>query len=90
MVHLVKDPKGETVFEPSSSTDRKLNIVPTKGEVTGQVDEIIGLKQRISELEKKLKEVCMIINITVELSIIRITTHCIYPLKVAKESEKEL
>ena len=30
MVHLVRDPKGETVLELSSTTDKKLNIIPTK------------------------------------------------------------
>ena len=63
MVHLARDPKGETVFDPSSTTDRKLCIIPTKyvdkAEVTGHLDEVVSLKQRISELEKKLKEVAI-------------------------------
>ena len=61
MVHLVKDPKGETVLDLSSSTDNKLSIITTKYvskvEATGHLDEVVGLKQRITELEKKLDEV---------------------------------
>ena len=60
MVHLARDPKGETVLE-SYTIDRKLSIIPTKhvskAEVTSHHNEVVGLKQRISELEKKLKEV---------------------------------
>ena len=65
MVHLARDPKGETVLDASSTTDRRLSIIPTKhvskSEVTSHHDEVIGLRQRISELEKKLEEVCIII-----------------------------
>ena len=61
MVHLARDPKGETVLDPSSTTDRKLSSIPTKyvdkAEVTGHLDEVNSLKQRISQLEKKLEEV---------------------------------
>ena len=70
MVHLVKDPKGETVLDPCSNTERKLSINPTKhvskAEVTGHLGEVVDLKQRISELEKKLEEVDMNINVAVE------------------------
>ena len=61
MVHLSKDPKGETALDPSSTTDRKLSIILTKyvskAKVTGHLDEVVSLKQQISKLEKKLEEV---------------------------------
>ena len=60
MVHLFKDPKGKTVLD-SSITDTKLSYAHTKSvskaEVTDHLGDVAALKQRISELEKKLVEV---------------------------------
>ena len=58
MVYLCKDPKGEIVFEPSSTADRKLSSFQTKSvSKTDHYDEVAALKQQLSELEKKLAEV---------------------------------
>ena len=61
MAHLWKDPKGETVLEPSSYVDQNVSYLPgksfTKTEVTDHNDDVAVLKQRLSELEKKLAEV---------------------------------
>lgn len=65
MIHLFKDPKGETVLDPSSTGDTCTTIVKTSvpmTEVPNQVDGVTGLKQQISQLEKKLAEVIMFFN----------------------------
>ena len=60
MVHLFKDPKGKTVLD-SSTADTKLSYIHTKpvskAAVTDHLGDAAALKQRISELEKKLAEV---------------------------------
>ena len=56
MMHLCKDPKGETVLEPSSATDMNTKSAPMT-DVTDHLNEIAGLKQQVIELEKKLAEV---------------------------------
>ena len=54
MIHLLKDPKGETVLHTSSTGDTKRDA----GSITaGNMDEVAGLKQQIMVLEKKLAEV---------------------------------
>lgn len=79
MIHLWKDPKGETVLEPSSPADtyRTTNITTT--EDTDPFDEVAGLKQQISELQKKLTEVLF------TYVLITTVTATIYLLKVNKE-----
>ena len=61
MVHLIKDPKGKTVLDSSSPADSKLSYIHTKSvskaEVTDPHGDVAALKQRVSELEKKLAEV---------------------------------
>ena len=61
MVHLFKNPEGQTVFDSPSITDTKLSYAHTKSvsnaEVKDHLGDVAALKQRISELEKKLAEV---------------------------------
>ena len=54
MIHLLKDPKGETVLHPSSTGGTKRD---TGIGVVDNMDEVAGLKQQVMELEKKLAEV---------------------------------
>ena len=57
MIHLFKDPKGQTILNTSSTGDTK------KDSITGvatNIDEVSGLKQQILELEKKLAEVIIL------------------------------
>ena len=53
MVHLCKDPEGNTALN-SSSTGAMFS---TKNDPITGVQEVDGLKQQITELEKKLAEV---------------------------------
>ncbi len=57
MVHLYKDPEGETVLNPSSASDTHRAASMAFPTVTNNPDEVASLKQQISELEKKLAEV---------------------------------
>lgn len=61
MVHLCKDPEGESVLGPSSAADTDLSSRPksvsTAAEVTNHNSEVASLKQKISALEKQLAEV---------------------------------
>ena len=68
MVHLFKDPKGETALDSSArdlSGTVTLNYIPVtekqttilKNNAVNQVDEVANLKLRITELEKSLAEV---------------------------------
>lgn len=53
MIYLCKDPEGDTVMEPSMTG----NMNPTKStDTTSYVNEIVSLKQQITDLEKKLAE----------------------------------
>ena len=56
MVNLIRDPKGESVMEPSSSTDKAMQqqIQILKPLSSSQQDEVARLKQRVTELEKEL------------------------------------
>ena len=57
MVHLIQDPKGETVMDPSGTADTAMNIQSKPTSVTGQSSQgdVSQLKQRILELERKLQ-----------------------------------
>ena len=63
MEHLIKNPRGEAVMEHSTTIDESKHHVGTKAvsktETTCPImqDEVAPLKQRVSELEKKLEEV---------------------------------
>ena len=60
MAHLIKDPRGETVMDHSTTMDKPNHIgtkAVSKTETTIVQDEVSQLKQRISELENELKEV---------------------------------
>jgi len=52
LVYLYKDPKGESVLDPTST----LSYVHTTIGRTDS-DEIAALKQQLSEMEKKLADV---------------------------------
>jgi hypothetical protein len=62
MVHLFKDPEGETVLEPSSATDNFSSSTSKSvytSEFTNNQDVIADLRQQISELkEKYCKGIC--------------------------------
>ena len=51
MVHLARDPKGETVLDASSTTDKKLGIIPTK-----YVSKDQGRKHAVYPLKVDKKE----------------------------------
>ena len=53
MVRLYKDPKGEKVMEPSTTIQSTTK--PAAG-ISTHTTEIAGLKQQITELEKKLAD----------------------------------
>ncbi len=59
MVHLIQDPKGETVMDPSTTADAVMSIQsrsrPTSTAGPPSQDNISQLKQRILELERKLQ-----------------------------------
>ena len=57
MVHLIQDPKGESVMDPSGTADTAMSIHTKPTSVTGQSsqDDVSQLKQRILELERKLQ-----------------------------------
>ena len=56
MVNLIRDPKGESVMEPSASIDKAMQqqIQILKPLSSSQQDEVARLKQRVTELEKEL------------------------------------
>ena len=57
MIHLVRDPTGESVFGPTTTTiDTGAMHVETKSTALteGRRDEVVQLKQRVLELEKEL------------------------------------
>ena len=60
MVSLYKDPKGEVVLGDSNKPDQKLSSLQSKfvsetATTTTQQDELAALRERVAELEKKLK-----------------------------------
>ena len=57
MVHLIRDPKGETVMDHSATADTAKSIHTKPTSVTGpsSQDDVSQLKQRILELERKLQ-----------------------------------
>ena len=65
MVHLIQDPKGESVMDPSGTADTAMSIQSKPTSVTGQSnqDDVSQLKQRILELERKLQAKGIIITI---------------------------
>ena len=60
MVNLIHDPKGESVMDPTTSTDKamqqhiQINKPTSMNGLTSQQDEVARLKQRVLELEKEL------------------------------------
>lgn len=58
MVQLIKDPKGETVMDHSTTKDKSSYHVGSQA-ISDAImqDEVAQLKQRVSELEKELEEV---------------------------------
>ena len=76
MVNLIRDPKGESVMEPTNSTDKAMQqqIQILKLPSSSQQDEVARLKQRVTELEKELNsEVCEVQSILNNMSYI-----CVY------------
>ncbi len=72
MVNLIRDPKGESVMEPTSSTDRAMQqqIQTLKPPTLSQQDEVARLKQRVTELEKELHgKVCEVQSIHCQIVI---------------------
>ena len=58
MVHLIQDPKGETVMDPSGTADAAMLSIqskPTSVAAPSSQDNVSQLKQRILELERKLQ-----------------------------------
>ena len=57
MVHLIQDPKGETVMDHSATADTAMSIQSKPTSVAGpsSQDDVSQLKQRILELERKLQ-----------------------------------
>ena len=77
MVNLIRDPKGESVMEPSNSTDKAVQqqIQILKPLTSSQQDEVARLKQRVTELEKELHgKVCEIQSI---LNVSKLSYTCI-------------
>ena len=67
MVSLCKDPKGEMVLGESNTSDQKLSSLQSKfvsetATTTTQQDELAALKERVAELEKKLKQTETVTN----------------------------
>lgn len=61
MVHLIRDPKGESVMGPSTTADTAMSIQtkPTSTTVPPSqqdLEEVAQLKQRVLELERKLHD----------------------------------
>ena len=56
MVHLIRDPKGETVMGPSTDTAISIHTKPTAANGPSSQDDVSQLKQRILELERKLQD----------------------------------
>ena len=60
MINLVKDPKGESVFDDSNITDKKFTTAQLKTTESGpsaiinQNEELKQLRNRVIELEEKL------------------------------------
>lgn len=83
MVHLYKDPKGESVLEPSDTNLSSTHL--SSHSKTNQISEreVVSLKQKISELEKQLEtEVAQLASYR-ELS-----SYTHYLFKVAKKCER--
>ena len=62
MVHLFRDPDGETALDPSSAGDIDENTrshypMATKTNFTNHNNEVAGLKEQITRLEKELAKV---------------------------------
>ena len=77
MVNLIRDPKGESVMEPSNSTDKAVQqqIQILKPLTSSQQDEVARLKQRVTELEKELHgKVCEVQSI---LNVSKLSYTCI-------------
>ena len=59
MLHLIRDPKGETVMGPSTTADTAVHIQIKPLSMTGptsQQEEVAQLKQRVLELERELRD----------------------------------
>ena len=59
MLHLIRDPKGETVMGPSTTADTAVHIQTKPLSMTGptsQQEEVAQLKQRVLELERELRD----------------------------------
>ena len=61
MAQLIKDPRGETAMDRSTSKDKPMYHVGvkavSKAETTIMQNEVAQLKERVSELEKELEDV---------------------------------
>ena len=57
MVHLYKDPEGETVLDLSTQDTHLASKVISEATTADHQNEVTALKQRITELENKLTEV---------------------------------
>ena len=60
MINLVRDPKGESVFDDSNITDKKFTTAQLKttdsgpSAIVNQNEELTKLRNRVVELEEKL------------------------------------
>ena len=62
MVHLVKDPEGETVMQSGAPDTIQSPTTKFKSSDTNKnhnEDEVVKLRQRLTEMELKLAEVCV-------------------------------
>ena len=62
MVHLVKDPEGETVMQsgaPDTIQSPTIKFKSSDPNKNHNDDEVIKLRQRLTEMELKLAEVCV-------------------------------
>jgi len=58
LVYLYKDPKGETVLDPSPvGTNVDLTTIHKTVTTIDHDDEVTKLKRRLTEMEKKLADV---------------------------------
>ena len=67
MVQLIKDPRGETVMDDSTTKDKLTYHVGSQAASNAIMqNEVAQLKQRVTELEKELEEVkhSMVLNLT--------------------------
>ena len=78
MVHLVKDPEGETVMQSEglntiqSPTTKFKSSDPNKNH---NEDEVVKLRQQLTEMELKLAEVCVHVMHTL-CQVMCICVHC--------------